>query len=165
MGEARVLIRRAEARDMAFIIELWQKLSQEIAACDDRCAVRPEGEIIWAKWAGQRLRDEHSCVLVAEKGDDLVGYLLGHIDEAQPIFKQRRHAIVTDLFVAPESRRRGVGTKLVEQALEFFRGRDIGHVRVNVLQRNSAARAFWEKRGFGDFLFRMWKSLSAEEKY
>ena len=110
MGEPEVSTRRAKARDMAFIVELWKKLAQEMADFDERYALRPGAEIIWAKWAGERLRDQASCVFVAEAGSDYVGYLLGHIDEAQPIFEQRTYAVITDVFVAPEFRRKGIGT-------------------------------------------------------
>ena len=159
MGEAEVSIRRAKSRDMAFIVELWKKLSEEHAKLDERYELRPEAEIVWARWAGQRLRDEASVLLVAEKGADYVGYLVGHADEAQPIFRQRSFATITDLFVVPEFRRQGVASKLLEEALAFFKSRDLEHVRLTVLVKDETARAFYEKHGFGDFLYRMWKPL------
>jgi ribosomal protein S18 acetylase RimI-like enzyme len=159
MGESEIEIRRAKSRDMAFIVELWKRLSEEHAKLDERYSLRPEAEIVWARWAGQRLRDEASILLVAESGSDYVGYLVGHADEAQPIFRQRSFATITDLFVVPEFRRKGVASKLLEEALAFFRSRDLEHVRLNVLVRDDMARAFYEKHGFGDFIYRMWKSL------
>ena len=159
MGEPEVTIRRAKARDMAFIVELWKKLAREMADCDERYALRSEAEIIWAKWAGERLRDQASCVLVAEAGADYVGYLLGHIGEAQPIFKQRTYAVITDVFVDPELRRKGIGRRLVEEAVSFFKSREISHVRASVLVKNETARPFWQKLGFGDFIHRTWKSI------
>ena len=159
MAEGDVQIRRAKSRDMAFIVELWKQLSEEHARLDERYALRSEAEIVWARWAGQRLRDEASIVLVAESGSECVGYLLGHAGEAQPIFEQRAYATITDLFVAPEFRRKGVGSKLMEEALAFFRSRDLKHIRLNVLAKDEETRAFYEKQGFGDFLYRMWKTL------
>ena len=123
MGENDVTIRRAQARDMAFVLELWKKLVDELAQCDDRYAIRPDAEILWAKWAGQRLRDNDSLMLVAESGDDYVGYLLAHVDDSQPIFKMRRHATLTDVFVVPEQRRKGIGKHLVDEAVGFFKER------------------------------------------
>ena len=159
MAEGDVQIRRAKSRDMAFIVELWKQLSEEHARLDERYALRSEAEIVWARWAGQRLRDEASIVLVAESGSECVGYLLGHTDEAQPIFEQRSYATIRDLFVAPEFRRKGTGSKLLAEALAFFKSREAGHIRLNVLVKDKAARAFYEKHGFGDFIHRMWKSL------
>jgi len=159
MSDADVTIRRAKSRDMAFIVELWKQLSREHAELDGRFALRPEAEIVWARWAGQRLRDEASIVLIAERGEDCVGYLLGHADEAQPIFEKRSYGTVTDLFVVPESRRKGIGSRLLEEALAFFRSRNIGHVRLNVLAKDERTLAFYKTHGFGDFLHRMWKSI------
>jgi len=157
MGEPEVRIRRAEARDMAVIIELWQKMMEELAATDARYALRPGADVLWAKWAGQRLRDSDSCVLVAERSDEYVGYLVGHLDEAHPIFRSRRHALLTDLYVDPGMRRKGVGTQLVMQAFTFFGKFDLHEIRVNVLVKAEGFRTFLEKFGFGDFQFRMMK--------
>lgn len=159
MAEPDVKIRRAQARDMAFIIELWKKLSEELTESDERYALRPDAEIIWGKWVGARLRDSEAVALVAERGDDYVGYLVGHVEEAQPIFKHRRHGIVTDIFVAAEVRGKGVGKRLFKEAQRFFEEHDVKHLRINVLVKNAAARAFCDKLGFGDFLYRMWKAL------
>ena len=159
MAESEITIRRGKSRDMAFVTELWRKLAGEMSGLDERVAVRADAEILWAKWAGARLRDEYSCVLVVEVGGEVVGYLLGHIDEAQPIYERRRHALISDLYVAPEHRRKGIGTKLVEEAFAFFRGKEIDHVRVNVLKANAPGRAFWAKHGAADFLEQMWKPL------
>lgn len=46
------------------------------------------------------------------------------------------------LFVAPEAQGRGLGTALIEQALRS------GARRVTVNEQNTAARAFYERRGF-----------------
>ena len=58
MGEGDVSIRRAKSRDMAFIVELWKQLSMEHAKLDERHNLRPDAEIVWARWAAQRLRDD-----------------------------------------------------------------------------------------------------------
>ena len=159
MGEAGISVRRGQSRDMAFVTDLWRKLADNMSELDERVTVRPEAEILWAKWAGARLRDESSCVLVAEVEGEVVGYLLGYVDEAQPIYQRRRHALISDLYVDPDHRRKGLATKLVEEALAFFRQKEIDHIRVNVLKANAAAHAFWEKQGAGDFLERLWKPL------
>ena len=160
MAEGETTIRRAKSRDMAFIAEIWLKLAEEMAALDERVATRPEAEILWAKWSGARLRDESSCILVAEVDGNVVGYLLGHVDEAQPIYQKRRHALISDLYVQSDHRRQGLATKLVEEAFAFFREKEVDHVRMNVLKANEAAHAFWEKQGAADFLERLWKPLS-----
>ena len=60
MGESSIEVRRAQARDMAFVVELWKQLAEEMASHDERYSLRQDAEILWAKWAGQRLRDENS---------------------------------------------------------------------------------------------------------
>lgn len=159
MGEPAVAVRAAQSRDVAFVMELWGKMIEELGKTDERYAIRPEAEVIWAKWLGTHIREENSCVLLAERNDEILGYLIGSLDEAQPIFQHRRHAVITDVFVLPEERRKGAGTRLVEEALSFFKSLGAPHVRVNVLVKGEAARSFWQKLAFEDFLYRMWKGL------
>lgn len=159
MGEQGVKVRRAEARDMAFVIELWKGMTEELAKCDERYELRPDAEIIWARWAGQHLRNAESCLLVAENGGEYVGYLLAHAAESQPIFKHRKHATITDIYVVPQYRRKGIAKRLIEEAASFFKAHGVQHMQVNVLVKNASARAFVEKMGFVDFLYRMWKAL------
>jgi GNAT superfamily N-acetyltransferase len=159
MGEGSVGIRRARAGDMAFIVELWQKMMDELSAVDGRYALKPGADILWAKWVGLRLRDSGSCVIVAEKDGRYVGYLVAHTDESHPIFRDRVHGLVTDIYVEPELRRRGTGRRLVEEAAAFFRGLGVAELRMNVLARAEQARGFLQKLGFGEFTHRVVKRL------
>ena len=85
MGDSEVRLRRAEPGDMASIVELWRKLSEERAKADRRYAIRSDAPSIWEEWARERLRDESSIVLVAQDGDDYIGYLVGYVAESKPI--------------------------------------------------------------------------------
>ena len=48
------------------------------------------------------------------------------------------------LYLRPGQERRGIGSRLLAQA----KARSPGHLRLYTFQRNSAARAFYEARGF-----------------
>ena len=98
-------------------------------------------------------------MLVAEAGGAHVGYLLAHTGEAQPIFELRRHGVITDVYVVPEERRKGLGRRLVEQAVRFFGEREVKDCRANVLAANGAAKAFWTALGFGEFACSVSKRL------
>ncbi len=57
-------------------------------------------------------------------------------------------AEITELYVQPASRRRGVGTALVEAAVEAARDRGCTELHLLVDPANSAALAFYETAGF-----------------
>ena len=166
MGDSEILVRCAEPGDMASIVGLWRKLSEERAKADRRYAIRPDAPSIWEEWARERLRDGSSIVLVAQDGDGYIGYLVGYVAESKPIYEQRHYARISDLFISPECRRKHLGTKLVEEAVQFFRGRDLRYVCINVQVGFDPFYAFCEKLGFGDDIVHnslvgmaMWKQL------
>jgi len=57
-------------------------------------------------------------------------------------------AYLADCFVVPESRRQGIGRRLVQQALEWCQKRGAREVELGVLPDNPLGRAFWEALGF-----------------
>ena len=77
--------------------------------------------------------------IVAEADGELVGYLLGNIlmDEARVLL----------IAVKDEKRRRGIGTRLLNEYIDSVRGR-VSMVRLEVRASNLAAQTFYFKLGF-----------------
>ena len=57
-------------------------------------------------------------------------------------------AEVLSVAVAPNARRKRIGSKLMQSALEEFRSRGIGEVKVAVAANNEAANHYYIKEGF-----------------
>ena len=79
--------------------------------------------------------------LVAEDGGRLVGFVLGRI-------KGPRYAYLSDLYVVPAARRRGVARALVSQFAAMVRERGADVVQIEVQAANAGARAVYERWGF-----------------
>ncbi len=77
--------------------------------------------------------------IVAEQDGEICGYLLGTLlmDEARILL----------IAVKDESRRKGVGTRLVNEYVDSIRGR-ASMVRLEVRSSNLAAQTFYFKMGF-----------------
>jgi ribosomal protein S18 acetylase RimI-like enzyme len=71
-----------------------------------------------------------------------------------------RHAFVHDLYVAPEYRRRGIATRLMEVAEAFAHSQGVTEVRLGVLERNQDARALYDALGFRDYVRIMSKRVT-----
>lgn len=56
--------------------------------------------------------------------------------------------LVDGIFVAPETRGRGVGSRLIEALAQEARARGHDEIRLEVVDENIRARALYERRGF-----------------
>ena len=61
-------------------------------------------------------------------------------------------AEISDLWVDPEARRRGIGRALVDASLAWVRQRGVVRVSVRVAVANAEGQAFWRALGFDDLL-------------
>ena len=100
-------------------------------------------------------RNPASC-FVAEEGDRMAGTILSGHDG--------RRGHIYHLAVHPELRRRGIGRKLVQAALDALRAEGITKAMLVVFAANSGGNEFWEAQGFttrDDLVYRN-KSLKSE---
>lgn len=149
-------IRRATPGDRAAIGLLWQELMEFHYQLDLRAfEMREDALDIWLRWLDEWLTDPDRIVLVADTGHELVGYIMGKLDEGPPVFKRRQHGAIHDTCVAASCRRRGVGRKLVAALLDWFRERGLTEVHVGAAACNPVSNAFWRKMGFEPHMVQM----------
>ncbi|MDO9590161.1 MAG: GNAT family N-acetyltransferase [Microcella sp.] len=101
----------------------------------------------------QYLADPHRLVLVAERGDEFVGYaMLVHGEPADPevaaAVQHRPTAELSKLYVHPDQHGGGVASALVEHALHAAVDEGAVSVWLGVNIHNARANRFYEKAGF-----------------
>jgi len=84
-------------------------------------------------------RNPKTC-FVAEKDNKIIGTILCGNDG--------RRGFIYHAAVSPEERNNGVGTALVEAALDALKKEGINKVALVVFSHNQIGNSFWEKRGF-----------------
>ncbi len=122
-------IRAFEASDRAALERLWARVFPEDppwnapgALIDRKLSVQPE------------------LLLVALTGDDLQGAVMAGFDGVR--------GWIYHLAVAPEARRRGLGTSLVRAAEAGLRALGCPKVNLQVRATNAAVVAFYETLGY-----------------
>ena len=85
------------------------------------------------------LRNPETC-FVAEEDAETVGVILAGNDG--------RRGYIYHTAVNPDYRRRGIGSMLVDKALDALKSHGINKVALVVFSRNENGNAFWEKVGF-----------------
>ena len=90
-------------------------------------------------------------ITVADSGGQLVGFLVGIIDEEEGFYilpQERTFGHVTDIFVAKEARRSGLGRTLLVDAEARFLKLGVTIVRVIGLAANKTALSTYEGCGY-----------------
>lgn len=131
-------VRRAAAEDFDAIADLWRQFDHEIppptheGPADEEQELGEVREIIASEIA-----------FVAEDEGTPVGFALA-----------RRRAsgfgTLTDLYVARDVRRSGIGTELIREVLAAFRSLGIEHLDLDVQASNHVARSLYARWGLKD---------------
>ena len=81
--------------------------------------------------------------LIAEEDGRALGFVFCVLGD-----RGRKTAHVTDIYVRPEARRRGIGRALLAELVAPAREAELEHVSLEVLVRNPDARRLYERLGF-----------------
>jgi putative acetyltransferase len=138
-----MIIRRAEPSDAEGLTRLGEAVGSE-----------PEGWLVttngWRRVSDERRylrairRYPNAAVFVAE--DD--GRIVGRLSIARDQHPASKHVADLGLMVAMSHRRRGIGTRLLEAALEWARQSEVRKLELHVFPYNEAAIRLYENFGF-----------------
>jgi ribosomal protein S18 acetylase RimI-like enzyme len=132
-----VTVRRATADDLATLGELWRDFHREVPE-PAHSDIDVEQEI--SEIAGI-VSDE--VALLAEENGTAVGFALARR-------RGSRTARLTDLYVAPGERRRGVAEALMREVVAAYRDQGVEYLDLEVMASNTGARAVYSRWGFRD---------------
>lgn len=132
-------IRRATLNDLDRLIPLFDAYRQFYGQQPDLSLAR--------QFLSDRFARDESVVLVAESSD---GAVIGFV-QLYPSFSSIHAApmyVLSDLFVVPEVRQRGVGTLLLKSAIETARAAGAVRVELATATTNRPAQRLYEALGW-----------------
>jgi RimJ/RimL family protein N-acetyltransferase len=144
----QVLIREGRVEDARELIAMMQEMTQEqgvgipLEPGEFQNTVEQE-----EAWIRARLEADNSTILVAVTGEG--GEIVGLLDCTGGERRAARHQTILGISVKREWRGKGVGTKLMERAMEWARGSGVvKRVQLEVFATNEGAMRLYEKLGF-----------------
>ena len=146
----QVTIRIATRSDLLEVVALWQEHQEYHARCDPYYERSKDANPGFLKYLQENL--QKVGLFVAEIDKRLVGFVLTEIDLRPPCFAKREYGMIDDLAVTEEWRGRGIGQKLVEQAIAWFTEKGIDRIETRVLMSNPLACNFWRQAGFDPYM-------------
>jgi GNAT superfamily N-acetyltransferase len=141
--------RRASKSDLSALTGLWIELTRHHAALDPHFALRAGAENEARRLIEAQMRDPDTAIWVCGEAGQPDAFAIVCVRRAPPIHPETCRAEITDLYVAPERRRRGTGHALVVAATRWASERGAERVEVHVSPRNPEAQAFWRSEGYG----------------
>jgi ribosomal protein S18 acetylase RimI-like enzyme len=114
------------------------------------------------QWLNTRFRQVNGLGLVAETGGGIAGFLIGRIDDWEsvpPVIEPRRIGIIDAVYVSEHFRRRGIGTQLIDRAIERMRAAKAVAVETIYDAWNDAAAPAWHRAGFAPWMVHAYRML------
>ena len=138
-----MIVRSAEETDLGNLVELSLSLQQHLEASNPRIwRLTEEGRKSWKQEVEEMLSDQDGRLVIAEKDDHIVGFAYGRILRRTDY----RPLVVGDIsriYVLQQYRRRGVGTRLIEELCQFFSSANAQEVTLRYVLGNEEAERFW----------------------
>ena len=141
-------VRIATESDAPILRELWEAFQAEVPEPPHR-DVDLEAELRQVReYVGRHL------ALVAEENGTPAGFALAKLETPRICF-------LSDLYISPPWRSRGLGRDLVSAVVRWGEERGAEVVTLEVLASNAAARTFYHRLGFGEESLNLVCSLGA----
>ncbi|HEX6291716.1 MAG TPA: GNAT family N-acetyltransferase [Herpetosiphonaceae bacterium] len=104
---------------------------------------------------GALLQSGASDFLLATADDEPIGCM--QIAYRLSTWEAQPYAYVEDFYLSPKARARGVGTKMMDYALQRAEGQRCNRIMLDVRRANTAAQRLYARFGFTDAESGVWK--------
>jgi ribosomal protein S18 acetylase RimI-like enzyme len=152
-------IRKATLQDLEVLHELQLELAKYEYKLDKNLKNPLRVKEQYYKYYKRKFKNEDCRFFVAEENRKVIGYIVGWIERLPGIYRHKKRGYVADVFVLEEHRGKGVGKKLLEALLKWFKSQKVRWIRLSVYSNNTNAVKVWKKLGFKDYVIEMEMSL------
>jgi GNAT superfamily N-acetyltransferase len=154
-------IRRAVAGDATQLGALGAMLMRTHYAFDPQrfLAVGDQAARGYASFLASQLDEDDAIVLVAERDNQIVGYVYAGLEPMS--WKELRGpaAFIHDVMVEESAQGNGAGSALIDAAIAWARERKAPRVMLWTAERNHEAQRLFERVGFRRTMIEMTKEL------
>ena len=157
-----IQIRHADDRDAQLITGFTRATLREMESTGGDLS--NHDRTFWKKYAENivgSLRKDDRLYLLAQTENSIVGFLEGKIFELPEVFAYKKRFHISVVYVISGSRKQGIATALVQEALRWACDRGCQEADLNVLFNNEKARNLYKKLGFNVFQYQLRIKLPA----
>lgn len=156
-----ISIRPARPADLAAIGRLGALLVKLHHDFDTKRFIAPTPQTPhgYASYLGSQLDEPKVVVLVAVRGDDVLGYTYAGVEGRDYMSLRGPAGVVYDIIVDPAHRGQGIGRLLLDATLAALESRGASQVVLSTAERNDSAQRLFERAGFRRTMIEMTREL------
>lgn len=143
-------VRLARADDHPELIETARQSYGVSRYYADPCFTDAQSDALYKTWMQKSLNGYADAVLVADLDGAAAGFVTCHLNTETQI------GSIGLVGVAPEARGHGIGLKVVNGSLHWFRDKNMNKVTVVTQGRNIAAQRLYQRAGFVTQAVQLW---------
>lgn len=154
-------IRRAQPEDAGSLGRLGALLVQEHHDFDHARFLAPTADTpeMYASFLASQLNEPDVVILVAEHEGRVIGYAYGALEGYDYMALRGPAAVLHDVIVDAEYRRRGVGEALLSAILTALTNERAPRIVLSTAHQNTPAQRFFERLGFRRTMIEMTREL------
>lgn len=152
-------IEPARSEDVEPVTDMWVSLARSQRAYDSVIRAEANRERMRESLAAHAAAD---ALLVARLEGSVVGFASFSIERGALELDVTRGTL-SNIYVEPEYRGRGIGTALLEATEAALEARGVDVVLLEVMAGNEAARRFYRERGYEYHRLTMGRSIATDD--
>ena len=152
-------IREADESDLEAMVNLWIEFIDFHKEFDIYFTRSNDGHEEFKKIIADRINDDNSYILVAEKKGEIIGFSTAAISKNSPIFAATEYGVIMSFAITTKHRRKGIGEKMLKKVIDWFRAQGIHRIEIRSSVFNKVSVAFWKKQNFTSFIERMYLEI------
>ncbi|WP_229768081.1 GNAT family N-acetyltransferase [Sulfodiicoccus acidiphilus] len=150
-------VREAKKEDAERIIELMVRLKKLNEEFDPLYTVRQDIYDVVKKFVEASMGKENVAMIVAED-QEVIGFVRLEI-RSRMFYEPTMEGVITDLYVLPPYRRKGVGKVLIDAAIKELKSRGVYLASAEFPPMNKISVDFYQRRGFKPLLYTFFKEV------
>lgn len=147
-------IRYAAIQDLPQIVKLGRSLLELHQEFDnDYYQLENNFDGLFGKWVEEQIINPNNLIIVAEdeQSVSIVGFISGFLKALYPWFITKSVGHISYLMVDPKYQKQGIGQKLEQEAISWFKAKNIKYIELYVEEINFIGLNAWSKYGFLPF--------------
>ena len=153
-------VRKAKLKDVSSIANMGLKLGRYHLKYDPKyMALVPNVLQLYKKHFARSIHSRNSLMLIAEVKGKIIAYCLAELGKRPPVYRVRRVGYISDVYVEPSYRRKGISKKFLEESHNWFKEKKLNYSELAVYEKNKGAVTAYKKAGYLPILIRKQKKL------